>query len=337
MTEPIGAAEELAYELLLEHPGGTLTELTAAWSGPGRLPPVLERLVAIALASELPGARYTAASPDVVAGLLDGQEAALDRAHAQIQHLADLHRAARAGANAHLVEVVSGHHAVRLAVTQVLRSARRELCCFDIPPYGQAEDTADTDRELLAAGVRYRCVYDRAAVEESGGLREIEAMTRAGQQARVLPGLPMKLYLADDRRAILPLPPGPDGEQAAIVVHAPILLDALAKLFDALWDRAVPLHLPTARTPAATTQRVTDIDDDRLVVMLLSGLTDEAIARQIGVGYRTMQRRIAALMTDLGAHTRFQAGVQAAFRQQRASATEGTGGAAAGDTHRGDG
>jgi hypothetical protein len=334
VTDPIGVAEELAYELLLEHPGGTLAELAEAWSGPEHLPAVLDRLMVIGLVGKLPGDRYTAASPDVVAGLLDGQEAALDRAHDQIQHLADLYRAARAGSNVHLVELVTGRHAVRLALTQLLRSARQELCCFDTPPYGEAEDTADADRELLAGGVRYRCVYDQAAVEESGSLREIEAMIQAGQQARVLPGLPVKLYLADDRRAILPLPPGPDGEQSAIVVHAAVLLDALAKLFEALWDQAVPLDLPTGRAAAPTAQRVIDIDDDRLVVMLLSGLTDEAIARQVGAGYRTMQRRIAALMADLGAHTRFQAGVQAAFRQRTSTATpetsDGSAGAATG-------
>jgi DNA-binding NarL/FixJ family response regulator len=52
----------------------------------------------------------------------------------------------------------------------------------------------------------------------------------------------------------------------------------------------------------------------RLIALLLSGLTDQAVARQLGIGYRTAQRRIAALMAELGASTRFQAGVQAALR-----------------------
>jgi hypothetical protein len=34
----------------------------------------------------------------------------------------------------------------------------------------------------------------------------------------------------------------------------------------------------------------------------------------LGVGYRSAQRRVAALMAALEAHTRFQAGVQAALR-----------------------
>jgi DNA-binding NarL/FixJ family response regulator len=54
--------------------------------------------------------------------------------------------------------------------------------------------------------------------------------------------------------------------------------------------------------------------DRRLIALLLSGPTDQAIARQLGVGHRMMQRRVAALIDDLDVHTRFQAGVQAAFR-----------------------
>jgi hypothetical protein len=52
---------------------------------------------------------------------------------------------------------------------------------------------------------------------------------------------------------------------------------------------------------------------------LLSGFTDEAIARQLGTSHRTVQRRVAALMADLGAQTRFQVGVRAAVGERRRS------------------
>jgi DNA-binding NarL/FixJ family response regulator len=77
------------------------------------------------------------------------------------------------------------------------------------------------------------------------------------------------------------------------------LFDAYAVLFERLWERAQPV--------GAT-------DHDTLVALLLSGLTDQAIARQLGVSARTAQRKIAALMQELGARTRFQAGAQAAIR-----------------------
>ena len=52
----------------------------------------------------------------------------------------------------------------------------------------------------------------------------------------------------------------------------------------------------------------------RLVAMLSSGMTDEAMARAIGLSHRTVQRRLADLARRVGAEGRFQLGVQAARR-----------------------
>jgi DNA-binding CsgD family transcriptional regulator len=46
--------------------------------------------------------------------------------------------------------------------------------------------------------------------------------------------------------------------------------------------------------------------------LLAVGLTDEAIARRLGLSERTLRRHIAALMRDMSADSRFQAGVAAA-------------------------
>ena len=51
-----------------------------------------------------------------------------------------------------------------------------------------------------------------------------------------------------------------------------------------------------------------------LLEQMLAGASDEQIARNLNIGLRTVRRRIAALMTDLGVDTRFQAGVEAARR-----------------------
>jgi DNA-binding NarL/FixJ family response regulator len=48
--------------------------------------------------------------------------------------------------------------------------------------------------------------------------------------------------------------------------------------------------------------------------MLAAGLKDDAVARQLGVSKRTLDRRVQELMRNLGAWTRFQAGWLAALR-----------------------
>jgi DNA-binding NarL/FixJ family response regulator len=47
---------------------------------------------------------------------------------------------------------------------------------------------------------------------------------------------------------------------------------------------------------------------------LREGLKDRAIARALGIGERTVQRRLSRLMSTLGAKTRFQAAINAVHR-----------------------
>jgi len=54
--------------------------------------------------------------------------------------------------------------------------------------------------------------------------------------------------------------------------------------------------------------------DQMILALLAAGAPDATIARQAGVSQRTVERRVRALMDQLGAGTRFQAGVQAARR-----------------------
>ncbi|MFD0381698.1 response regulator transcription factor [Streptomyces stramineus] len=57
-----------------------------------------------------------------------------------------------------------------------------------------------------------------------------------------------------------------------------------------------------------------DARDRQILTLMASGATDDAIARRLGLGRRTVVRRVSALLAMLGATTRFQAGVQAARR-----------------------
>lgn len=49
-----------------------------------------------------------------------------------------------------------------------------------------------------------------------------------------------------------------------------------------------------------------------LAQLLAQGLTDEAIARRLGISDRSVRRRVAEIVDILGARSRFQAGVNAA-------------------------
>ncbi|MGW2182712.1 hypothetical protein ACWCXX_32455 [Streptomyces sp. NPDC001732] len=54
------------------------------------------------------------------------------------------------------------------------------------------------------------------------------------------------------------------------------------------------------------------LERPKTAALLHVGLTDAAIARQLGLGHRTVQRRLHALTDEVGAVTRFQLGWYAA-------------------------
>jgi DNA-binding Lrp family transcriptional regulator len=92
---------------------------------------------------------------------------------------------------------------------------------------------------------------------------------------------------------------------ARVLEEAP---DVVRRLFEAMWKRA--LAVPGIDALDA------DEQSDRLLLLdqLADGLKDEQIARNLGLSLRTVRRRVADLMADLDAGSRFQAGVEAARR-----------------------
>lgn len=134
--------------------------------------------------------------------------------------------------------------------------------------------------------------------------------------------MPLRLAVADRAIAICPLVPGgPHGspeEPTAALVRDSSLLAALVALFERYRDDTVPLHVDVSGTvsgtdgapgadPLSTTER-------RLLSLLVTGVADKAIATQMDLSRRTVQRHIQRLMTLAGAATRMQLAWQAARR-----------------------
>jgi DNA-binding MarR family transcriptional regulator len=312
-------AEAAVYAQIIARPGSTMRELADWWTRPERLADTVSDLQAKGLVTDDGHPpRYAAVDPDVAleAPLFDYEDR-LHRARERARQLADRHRSQPVAADGEtVVEVVSGRRAVVQQLVQVQRAAREEFCCLD-KPLG-ADGLSTVDLELLRSGVSSRIIYERASADH---FHEATHLQAAAGHVRILPALPMGLYLADHRYAILPLQTDSAAIEAAVVVRKSALLYALVKLFDGLWQRALPLPGLVPPGPTAPPNRHPRIDEQRLLALLLSGLTDKAIAHQLGTDQRTVQRHVAALMRSLGAHSRFQIGIQAAIRDLSAPRT----------------
>ncbi|MBO0870476.1 MAG: helix-turn-helix transcriptional regulator, partial [Micromonosporaceae bacterium] len=184
---------------------------------------------------------------------------------------------------------------------------------LDKPPYTaeQPEGNIDEYRLLDEGRVRYRTLYDRTGLGEPGRIAEIWNGIRHGERARVASSLPMKMAISDESLALIPVSTsGQNRAEDAYLVHPSSLLAALCELFEALWERAVPLNQSTSADGHAT---LTDRDRD-LLGLLAAGCTDESIARTFGWSVRTVHRHVHRIMRLMGAQTRFQAGLQAGRR-----------------------
>lgn len=216
-----------------------------------------------------------------------------------------------------LVSIVEGSRQIGAVKEQLLRTARHMIRTFDRPPYvtpqaREAPHLVDTlHAEVIGKGIQWRTVYDARLLEDASLLARIRIELSEGEQGRVLPDLPLKLMVADDSLAILPLiDPVEDREPAALLIHQSVLLDSLITLFEALWRAATPLVLSGDEVAA----QGEDPDLRRVVELLAGGLTEERLARLLGISDRTVRRRLSTLRENLGASTMFQAGVAAAHK-----------------------
>jgi DNA-binding CsgD family transcriptional regulator len=225
------------------------------------------------------------------------------------------HREARTG----FVEVAEGRTASRKFFYMFMATARQEVRVLERGPYADDIDGNPPEVQVagLTRGVRYRSAYDTAVMRTATGLAAVRASIAAGEEARVFPGVPVKLVLCDHHRGVVALPRRSGNEFDALVVYPSTLLDALSDVFEVFWRLGVPLRdLGPADGPdddaviAAEPTRETQ----HLLALLTAGLPDDVIARELGVSERTMHRRIRRLQDVLGANTRFQLGVHAARR-----------------------
>ncbi|HET8591786.1 MAG TPA: helix-turn-helix domain-containing protein [Nakamurella sp.] len=251
--------------------------------------------------------RIVAAPPDVaLPALIQRREKAIGDVALAVEPLLELYRRSRTqNAGEELIELCVGQDAVAQRFQQLQLAAKEQVRLFVLPPYAVDLAGNDVELELLAQGVRYRAVYGADVLQTPDGLQSIQRYTTAGEQARVTSIVPTKLAVADGSLALLPLHSGADGTQfSAILVHPCGLLDSLIALFELIWDRSHPID------QAASVDAELSPDDRHLLSLLLTGLTDKAAGRALGMSERTVQRRVRAVMTQLDAETRLQLGAR---------------------------
>ncbi|MGW2049700.1 helix-turn-helix domain-containing protein [Streptomyces sp. NPDC001858] len=329
MLEAVGLSpeQESVYRLLVTFDRATvddITERTATTRAEGLR--VLETLTEMGLATGTDGTPrvFRAVPPDVaLLPRIKNNADALHVAQMEAGRLVETYReTARRHDAGQLLEVITGAAALRQHLKRIQADSRHEMLWLCKAQYVAMPSGTNTEEyEALARGVSYRVLYEKDFFADEGAVANVVAGVRAGEQARSVPQLPLRLAIADRSVAVFPLVPGgPNGnpgEPTTALVRDSNLLSALVALFESYWENAVPLTVAdTAILEAddSSTSASLSPTDRQLLSLLVAGVADKAIASQLNLSRRTVQRRVQRLMELAGAGTRMQLAWQAARR-----------------------
>jgi DNA-binding CsgD family transcriptional regulator len=196
----------------------------------------------------------------------------------------------------------------RLDMSETARELISSMHPGPMPPMEVLEASHRHDVEIMARGVRVRAIYPMACLHTPRYARYLHELADSGADLRLVDHAPFDMLTFDRHAAVLTADPE-NPSDAIIVIRGTALLRSFLALYEDCWLRGLTL----AGATAASTGDADITAQERAVIRLLaSGLTDDQIARKLGVHRRTVQRAVAKLMERLNAASRFEAGLKLA-------------------------
>lgn len=305
------------YLLAVRTPGLTRRQMLATGVPADIVDPAVEELVKLGMIRPA-GAPDTweAIPPDIaLPALATNFEVRAAHSRDTAQDLAQVYRMARARTDDDPtgVRVLRTAEELQAAVETVIASAGDEI----LAAYDDSPRTAhlfglgvEQHRERLITWdgnpLRLRTTFDTAVLQYQEAGDVLLARVEGGEEFRFLDGIPFTTIVADDVAAVVDLTSFDTSGAGSLLVWDRRVVLALRALCDTWWRLATPM--------AWGGLGALDRESLFILSLLAAGATDGTVAAHTGLSQRTVERRVRALMTQLGAATRFQAGVQAIRR-----------------------
>jgi DNA-binding NarL/FixJ family response regulator len=199
------------------------------------------------------------------------------------------------------VPVLHGEEEVFARTAHLFATADEVLCAAqDLHTWSAARDCA----VARASTPRLRKLYRPGVLLNPSMAQHLRTIAARNAAVRITQNDINETIIIDRRFAILA---GDlvDGRRGYGVVTEPAVVQNVTSLFDAAWRSSTDLAAYDAQHAELCTLA------PRVLELLASGCKDETAARTLGLGVRTYRRRVAELMSALGAESRFQAGARA--------------------------
>jgi sugar-specific transcriptional regulator TrmB len=240
--------EANAYVALTRRHVATAAEIARLSGLPRqRIYDVLTGLVERGLATVKPGrpVRYAAVAPeDAVAALLRARRAEVEQLEDEAARAVALlapgyHEGRSASDPLDYIEVLREPGAIATRFTELQAGATQEILVFTKPPYAVEPAQNVAGLELVARGVEARSVYERSVYDDELVVAAVRSFVGAGEQARVVDDLPLKLVLIDERVAAFTMEDPVAGATniTIMIVEHPGLARLLKLAFERVWEQ----------------------------------------------------------------------------------------------------
>jgi sugar-specific transcriptional regulator TrmB len=230
-----------------------------------RIYDVLASLVQKGLASQRPGSpvKYAASPPDLAIDRLlqirrDELEKLEEDSRAMIAALAPAFAEGQKERDPlEYIEVLRDRAAINERFDELQAGIEREILVFTKPPYATPAQENTEGLEVVSSKRVVRSVYELSALDDAAFAAGVQRFIAAGEQARFVPELPLKLVIIDETIVMFGMedPVAGSADLTMMVVEHHALATVLKIAFEAVWERGATFGEVAAlnRSAAAAT------------------------------------------------------------------------------------
>ncbi|MDJ0342812.1 helix-turn-helix transcriptional regulator [Streptomyces sp. H10-C2] len=204
----------------------------------------------------------------------------------------------------------------RTFLNHIAEETRWQICSMHPGPLPDPERLAasvEEDAGMVKSGLRLRAVYGQSVARSPRHRKYLLDLAAVGVEVRLADAIAFDLLIFDDRAAMLPGDPANPSE-TILAIRGSHLMPSYIAMFEDMWLRSVPLPAAGDAKDEPSTGEDYSAQHRTLLTLLAHGHEDPQIARRMGVTPRSVRRWLPALMEQLGAKSRFQAGMIAVAR-----------------------
>ncbi|WP_433891569.1 LuxR C-terminal-related transcriptional regulator [Streptomyces sp. CA-111067] len=197
---------------------------------------------------------------------------------------------------------------VRVELSDALRFTCDSMHPGPMPPMSVLDGSLRHDADIIGKGVRVRDMYPLSVLQSAKYVRYLQDLAGLGAEVRLVDHAPFDALIFDGHTVAI-APDRQNPSQSMLVIRGAVLVGTYVELYEDYWLRAIPL----AEATGSGLEDKEFSPQERVIIRLMAaGLSDDQIARKLGVSRRTVQRSVARLMERLGAASRFEAGLRLA-------------------------